>query len=131
MRAALPLFALVALSACAGPGIPRIGLGDFSALNVNGAPVTSDKPLTLRLEKEGRASGHGGCNSFSTSYTLESGERITFGPIASTRMACAPEVMEQETRYFAILAAAESYSVYGSGSLSIIAADGRAIRFRR
>ncbi|QAY76857.1 META domain-containing protein [Sphingosinicella sp. BN140058] len=131
MRATLPLLALFILSACASTGIPRIGMGDFTALDVNGAPVTGGKPLTLRLDKDGQASGHGGCNSFSTRFELASGERISFGPIASTRMACEPAVMEQESRYFAILDAAESYSVYGSGSVSIIAPDGRAIRFRR
>jgi heat shock protein HslJ len=131
MRAVLPLLPLLALSACATSGIPRIGTGDFVALDVNGAPVVGDRPLTLRLDSEGRASGNSGCNSFSAPYELGSRERITFGPVVSTRMACAPDIMEQETRFIAILDAAESYSVYASGSVSIIAPDGRAIRFRR
>jgi heat shock protein HslJ len=124
---ALPLL----LAACASAGIPRIGTGDFVALDVNGVPITGDQPLTLRLDADGRASGSSGCNSFTASYELGSKERFTLGPIASTRMACPPAIMEQETRYLSILDAAESYSVYASGSVSVIAPDGRAIRFRR
>jgi heat shock protein HslJ len=45
-------------------------------------------------------------------------------------MACERAIMEQERRFLSILAAARSYSRYGNGSLSIIAPDGRAIRFR-
>jgi heat shock protein HslJ len=118
-------------AACATNGIPRLGTGEFVALDVNGAPVAAGRPLTLRLGEGGQASGNSGCNSFTTTYQLASRERIDFGPIASTRMACAPEIMEQEARFLSILGAAGSYSVYGSGAVSIIAPDGRAIRFRR
>ena len=131
MRASLLLPLLLAAAACAGPGLPRLGSGEFVAGDVNGVPLVAGTRLTLVLGEDGQASGNGGCNSFTTTYRLQSQERIDFGPIASTRMACAPERMEQEARYFAILDAAGSYSVYGSGAVSIIAPDGRAIRFRR
>lgn len=136
MRSALPL--LLALgcagslaAGCASSGIPRIGTGDFVATDVNGAPIVGGRTLTLRLGAGGEASGNSGCNSFTTRYTVDSRQRIDFGPIASTRMACAAEIMEQEARFLAIVDAAASYSVYGSGAVSIIAPDGRAIRFRR
>lgn len=134
MRTLLPLVLLPLLTlttACSGSGIPRIGSGDFVAADVNGVPVQSGTRLTLRLAPEGEASGNSGCNSFTTRYQTKSRDRIDFGPIAATRMACPAAVMEQEARFVAILDAAESYSVYGNGSLSIIAPDGRAIRFRR
>ena len=119
------------VAGCASNGIPRIGTGDFVAADVNGVPIVGGRTLTLRLGPGGQASGNSGCNSFTTSYTLASRERIDFGPVASTRMACAAEIMEQEARFLAIVDAAASYSVYGSGAVSIIAPDGRAIRFRR
>ena len=128
----LPILLLLPfIAACAGPGISRIGDSELTAADVNGVPVLAGKPLTLRLGPDRSASGSSGCNSFTASYQVESRERIAFGPIASTRMACAPAIMEQESRYLAILDAAESYTVYGSGGVSIIAPDGRAIRFRR
>jgi heat shock protein HslJ len=39
---------------------------------------------------------------------------MTFGPLGSTRMACAEAVMNQESRYLAALAGAERYSIDGS-----------------
>jgi heat shock protein HslJ len=123
------LLSLLALSACAAGSLgSRFDGRELIAEAVNDVPVTGTRPLTLRLQG-GQAAGNSGCNSFSAPYKL-SEERIEFGPIASTRMACEPAVMEQEARFLSILAAARSTSRYGNGSLSIIAPDGRAIRFR-
>lgn len=123
------LLSLLAVSACATGTLGGYLAGrNLVAEAVNDAPPVGARPLTLRLDN-GRASGNGGCNSFSTTYKL-SGERLEFGPIASTRMACEAALMEQEARYFAILAGVRSYSRYGNGSVSLIAPDGRAIRFR-
>jgi putative lipoprotein len=125
----LALFSLLALSACATASLgPRFDGRELVAEAVNDIPVTGSRPPTLRLDN-GRATGSAGCNSFSAPYTL-SEERIEFGPVASTEMACEAAAMEQERSFLSILAAARSYSRYGNGALSIIAPDGRAIRFR-
>ena len=123
------LLSLLALSACATASLgSRFDGRELVAEAVNDAPVAGTRPLTLRLDG-GRATGSSGCNSFSGSYKV-SEERIEFGPIAVTEMACEPAVMEQERSFLSILAAVRSYSRYGNGSLSLIAPDGRAIRFR-
>ena len=125
----LSLLSLGALAACATAGLgPQFHDRELHAQDVNGLPVTGGRPLTLRLT-DGRAAGHGGCNSFSAPYEI-SEERLELGPIVSTRMACEPAVMEQEARFLSILGAARSFSRYGNGSVSVIAPDGRAIRFR-
>jgi putative lipoprotein len=118
------------LAACATTAPPSVS-GEWRAADVNGVPVAGARPLTLSLGLDGRAGGNAGCNSFSGAYDIRSRDRIDLGPLAVTRMACEPTVMEQESRYLSILEAAESFSRYGDGSLSIIAPDGRAIRFRR
>jgi hypothetical protein len=56
---------------------------------------------TLLLDR-GHASGSGGCNRFAGGYELE-GERLSFKPLASTRMACDPTVMQAESDYFLAL----------------------------
>jgi putative lipoprotein len=129
MRSLLLLALALPLSGCASAAANRIGGSELRAIDVNGAPAVGDRAPTLRLA-DGRASGHGGCNSFTTSYTSSGRDEIDFGPIASTKMACAGPAMEQEARYFAILDAVETFSRYGDGSVSLIAPDGRAIRFR-
>ena len=129
MRIPPTLLALLAFSACATSATAaKIEGRDWRAQDVNGVPVTGDRPPTLRLQGK-RATGNAGCNNFAGSYKLKSG-RIEFGPVISTRMACDPAVMEQERRFISILAAARSFTRYGNGSLSLIAPDGRAIRFR-
>ena len=101
---------------------------DWAAADVNGVPVQGG-PLTMRLA-DGRASGHSGCNSWSAPYDLRSNEGIRFGAIEVTEMACAPELMEQERRFLSVIRLAQGYTHYGSGGFSLIAGDGRAIRFR-
>ena len=121
--------ALLAGCATAAAG-PDLRAAEWRAVDVNGAPVAGDRPLTLRLADAGQASGNSGCNSFTGTYKRRSQSRIDFGPLASTRMACEPAIMDQERRYLAILDAAERYTRYGDGSLSIIAPDGSAVRYR-
>ena len=124
----LSLLPLLALSACATTALgPNIQGRDWRAQDLNGLPAVGDRPLTLRLDG-GQASGNSGCNSFTGTYKISEG-KLEFGPLASTRMMCDAAVMEQETRFLSILAATRSYSRYGSGAVSVIAPDGRAIRF--
>jgi len=129
MRKPLTLLLLLAFSAFALPASAarKIEGRDWRAQNVNDVAINGTQPLTLRLQGK-QATGSAGCNSFSASYKIKA-ERIEFGPLTSTRMACEPALMEQETRFLAILAAARSYTRYGNGSLSLITPDGRAIRF--
>ena len=129
----LPLIAL-ALSACASAAAGSrsdIRGVEWRAVDVNGVPVVGEQRPTLRLARGERASGSGGCNSFTATYRRRSRMRLDLGPIASTKMACPGPVGDQEARYFSILEAAETYSRYGDGSLSVIAPDGRAVRFRK
>ncbi len=60
------------------------------------------------------ASGKGGCNRFSGSYTV-TGDKIQFGAFASTLMACIEnEVATQEAWYLKSLGTANRYEVSGN-----------------
>ena len=122
--------AALLLGACAagGSGSRNIRGTEWVAVDVNGVPVQGG-PLTMRLA-DGRASGHAGCNSWSAPYDLRSNEGIRFGAIEVTEIACAPELMDQESRFLSVIRLAQGYAHYGSGGFSLIAGDGRAIRFR-
>jgi heat shock protein HslJ len=122
---------LLALGGCAAGTGARLGTGDWRVTDINGVPPIAGSNLTLRIEDK-RVSGHSGCNSFSGGVELMSRERIRFTALTQTRMACAdPAMMEQENRLTSILQAVEGYGVYGDGSVSLIAGDGRAVRLRR
>jgi heat shock protein HslJ len=63
---------------------------------------------------DGTLSGNGSCNNFSGGVETD-GQSISFGPIASTMMAC--EVgMEQEATYLAALENASSYEITRAGA---------------
>ena len=55
------------------------------------AGSASGAPITLNFSTQGgqrKANGFSGCNRFTSTYDLAGGE-LSFGPLASTRMACA------------------------------------------
>jgi len=65
-------------------------------------PVVKNTDAALTFAKDGKVSGNVGCNSISGEYSLV-GDQITFGPLASTLMACSDELMRQEGAVFNVL----------------------------
>jgi heat shock protein HslJ len=66
--------------------------------------VLAGTTLTMAFSGDGKVSGSAGCNRFTASYSA-SGQKLTIGPAAATRMMCArPErVMEQEQQFLKAL----------------------------
>lgn len=125
------LLAALILTGCAGVATGgRLG-GDWRAVDINGVPVAGGRAITLRLGADGTAAGSSGCNSYSGGYRLSSQQGIEFAALAVTEMACEQAIMEQEGRYLSILRGVTGYSFYSDGSVSLVAADGRAVRLRR
>lgn len=86
-------------------------------------PVTGDQPITIELDKEGNLAGSGGCNQYSSSYTIEDNS-LSLDVIAVTRMAC-PN-MEQESTYLTALEEVARYEIE-SGRLTLYNAENEAI----
>jgi heat shock protein HslJ len=59
--------------------------------------------------REGRAAGHSGCNRYTGSYA-QSGAKLRFGAVASTRMACDEQRMARERRWFRMLERTRSFT---------------------
>ncbi len=70
-------------------------------------PEGDGKPERFIQFNEKDVAGHGGCNRFGGGYNFD-GRSIKIGPLASTRMACAPEVMDAEQAWFRMLARASA-----------------------
>lgn len=94
------------------------------------APLVEGSRVTLRFGAEGRLSGKASCNGYSAGYTLE-GQRLTVSQPASTRMACAEPLMEQEQRFFELLEGTQRYELTPDGLLRLHAGEGRSIQARR
>ena len=76
--------------------------------------VLAGTTLTAEFGKDGNLSGNSGCNTYNGTYTV-TGDQIKIGPLATTRMACPQEIMDQETQYLAALQTAATYRVEGTG----------------
>jgi putative lipoprotein len=97
-------------------------VGDWLVEDISGRGVIDNLPSTLTFDANGRVYGAGGCNRF-TGAIKSSADGLSFGPLAATQMACPPAIADQESRYFAALAAVRSARVEGA-FLILRAADG-------
>jgi heat shock protein HslJ len=97
-------------------------LGDWLVEDISGRGVIDTLQSTLSFDANGRVYGMGGCNRF-TGAIKSSADGLSFGPLAATQMACPPAIADQESRYFAALAAVRKVGVEGA-FLILSAADG-------
>ena len=94
----------------------------WKLVELRGTPVASGQDarvaiLTLRAV-DSVASGNASCNSFSGTYAIKSGQRISFGRnMAVTMMAC-PD-MSIESAFLEALGQADNYTVSDEGMLSL------------
>ncbi|NPU90809.1 MAG: META domain-containing protein [Gammaproteobacteria bacterium] len=66
----------------------------------------------ISFSREGnRVSGFAGCNRFTGTFTVESGNRLKFSPLAMTRMMCADDALEPE--FMKVLESHEHFQVEG------------------
>ena len=79
-------------------------------------PMLPDTSVTLVFE-DGRISGSANCNTFFADVT-QSGDALDFGPIGSTRMACAEPIMQQENAFLAAMSSVSHY-VVAEGQLTL------------
>ena len=88
------------------------------------AGETGQRAPFLRFQA-GRVAGLGGCNRFGGTY-VHKGERLSFSPLAATRMACPGEVMKAEQAFFDMLAKVKGMKLSGE-ALELLDGDGRAL----
>lgn len=125
------LILVVVLVGCAGrvvsqppPVVPAEGIFgiEWTATEISSLPADAAVRSTLRIEPDGRAFGSGGCNRFTGGARVD-GATLVLGPLASTRMACAPPAGPQEDRYLQALNAVRRYEIV-EGRLRLLDANG-------
>ena len=99
--------------------------------DLTGRGVIDNSHVTLQFLANGKVAGSGGCNRYTGSVALK-GAKITFTPFAATMMACAPALMDQETRYFAALTQADTVAYDKTGALLIrVKGEPKPLLFRK
>lgn len=100
------------------PGAPSLAATAWIAEDIESGGVVDRVRSTLAFEGDGRVFGNGACNRYFGTVKF-SGDRLQLTPLGTTRMACLPAVMDQETRFLAALAATASFRSEG-GKLLLV-----------
>jgi len=102
-------------------------VGRWQASYIDGAEIADEVQTILEIREDGSVGGSGGCNSFGATATIK-GDRVTFGPVAATRMMCGTEAMTQEGGFFAGLARIEGWRIdQAKRELMLVGADDKTV----
>src|SRR5688572_11037867 len=84
---------------------------------MDGEAMAGDAVPTLAFDEQGAVSGSTGCNTFSGEVAHD-GNALSFGPLVTTRMACAdPAANAQEEAFLSAMEGVTSYTVDEAGRL--------------
>jgi heat shock protein HslJ len=87
-------------------------------VSVGANPVVAGSGAGLTFDAGGNVSGSTGCNRVSGSYAVD-GAALTFGPLATTRMACEENLMAQETSVLEALTDVSGWEIDADGRLHL------------
>ena len=117
---------MLVLTACTGKSAALEGTS-WQLVDFAGKPLVPGHNPTMSFQ-EGRIGGNSSCNTYGGDYTLK-GEKIEFGMMMSTMMACAEnDAMTQEQEYLALLGEVESWALQ-DGQLFLHSAAGDTLVF--
>ncbi len=127
MKTLLTALLALTLAACASelpaPDLDRAYRVEW----IGERPLIDRSHLSVTFASDGRAFGNAGCNHWFAGYSLQ-GQRLSFSQAGSTRRACAPALMEQESRFLEALATVERWDISPIGQLRLWPASGKPIR---
>lgn len=106
-----------------GPAADASPVGSWLAEDIGGGGVIDDLQTTLVIAADGAVNGKGGCNGYGGEATID-GDKLSFGPLVSTRMACAEAIMNQENKFHQSLTATATFRIDADGKLILLDADG-------
>ena len=111
------LMICLTVSACASKenALPIAGSWRLTAYGPSDspAPAVPDVDAILSFAADGTLTGNTGCNQLGGDYQVE-GERITFGQIVSTLIACPDLEMAQEDSMHQVLTGTASFKIEGN-----------------
>lgn len=122
---------LVSTGETADMGANSLAGTKWQLVDVLGDAIVANTRPTLDFTDDGKVEGNGTCNNFSGPVTI-TGTTIKFGPLVSTKKACADEAGNaQEVKYLAALNDAESYTVEGTTLNVMVKGMPQPLRFTR
>ncbi|MCO6451902.1 MAG: META domain-containing protein [Caldilineales bacterium] len=119
------IVAVLVLTACgSAESMPLVG-ANWTLSSMYEATLLPDVTITAEFKSDGQLSGHGGCNNYGASYTVD-GKNLTITSPNSTMMSCSEPIDQQESNYFYLLESVGSYEIKGD-QLTLTATDGETV----
>lgn len=120
------------LAACAAPSSAPEPLwgSEWRLQSIAGQAALPEPVASLAFPQPGQVAGNGSCNRFFGTVQVDK-DRLTFGPLGATKMACIGGASEQESRYLGALQKAQRYEVQGDTLLIHSEGANQPLRFVR
>ncbi len=93
--------------------------GGWVVDDLAGAATIDGSRLTLQFLADDRIAGRASCNRYQGQYQLSDSGALTVSGLGSTRMACAPALMQQEARFLELLGQVTRARIGQDGSLRL------------
>lgn len=95
--------------------------------DINGGGVVDNSNVTMTFDATGKVTGSTGCNNYFGGYAIDA-NTLAVDALGSTRRGCAPALMDQETKFLAVLQDAVSWSFDDVGRVTLKTEDGRTLQ---
>ncbi|WP_158085536.1 META domain-containing protein [Henriciella aquimarina] len=109
--------------------VPDLTGQEWMVQSVNGEAIVSPPPATINFGEDGHISGNASCNAYTGSYKVNAG-KLTVAPLALTRKACVPPLMQQEQALIAVLEKASFMRLTAGGELILEDGEGGVLTAR-
>jgi len=94
--------------------------------DIGGKGVIDMSHTTIEFTGDGKVMGDTGCNRYFGSVEIVAMD-IAFGPLAGTRKACAPALMDQEGRFFQAMGEINRWEIAETGLLYLSNGEARSL----
>ncbi|NCA71946.1 MAG: META domain-containing protein [Sphingobacteriia bacterium] len=115
---------------CGGDPARLLQGGEWVVEDIGGGGIIDRSRVTLNFGTDGRIWGRGSCNNYHGGYQI-TGEGLSIQSPASTMMACETALMDQEQRFYEMLARIQRFEIDPNGALILYTDDGRTLLARR
>ena len=98
----------------------------WTLVSINGENVVDQSNASMIIGAGGKIAGNAGVNRFSGTAEIE-GNKIAFGPLATTRRAGPPALMAQESMFLKAMSDVVAMKIAVDGTLNLVNANDVAI----
>ncbi|WP_228743344.1 META domain-containing protein [Marinobacter sp. F4218] len=113
---------------CGGDPLRLFQGAEWVVDDLTGKGIIDRSRMSLQFREDNRVSGRASCNRFTGRYEFTGEGSLTFSQLATTRMACAPALMNQEDRFLDVMGRVSRGRIGQHGELLLSTPEGETIK---